>query len=331
MVMEADLSEVRKKILIVKNLKKYFPVESGLLKRVVGHLKAVDDVSFFINKGEVLGLVGESGCGKTTTAECILRLQEPTSGEVLFNDINLVTLNQNKMREMRKDIQMIFQDPYSSLDPKMRVADIVGEPLDIFNLVKNKKERTDKIKQLLEDVGITAEQMFRYPYEFSGGQRQRIGIARSLAVNPSLIIADEPVSALDVSIQAQVLNLLNNLQSKYNLTYLFISHDLSVVKYISDRIGIMYLGKIVELNNKEDIYDNPMHPYTQSLLSIIPVPDPTYKKERHLLKGDVPSLLNVPSGCRFHPRCPKAKDICKEKEPELKNIGDGHYVSCHLD
>jgi len=213
----------------------------------------------------------------------------------------------------------------------MRVADIVGEPLDIFNLVRTKKERTDKIKQLLEDVGITAEQMYRYPYEFSGGQRQRIGIARSLAVNPSLIIADEPVSALDVSIQAQVLNLLNNLQSKYNLTYLFISHDLSVVKYISDRIGIMYLGKIVELNNKQDIYDNPVHPYTQSLLSIIPVPDPTYKKERHLLKGDVPSLLNVPAGCRFHPRCPKAKDICKEKEPELKNIGDEHYVACHLD
>ena len=211
-----------------------------------------------------------------------------------------------------------------------RVVDIVAEPLDIFNLVENKKERTDKVKQLLNNVGITPEQMNRFPYEFSGGQRQRIGIARSLAINPKLIVADEPVSALDVSIQAQIINLIKNLQSKYNLTYLFISHDLSVVKYISDRIGIMYLGKLVEINDKKNIYDNPMHPYTQSLLSIIPIPDPTYKRKKSLLKGDVPSLLNLPSGCRFHPRCPKAKDICREREPKFKSMGNGHFVACHL-
>ena len=320
----------RKKILVIKNLKKYFPVEKGVLRKVVGYLKAVDDVSFFINEGETLGLVGESGCGKTTTAECILRLQEPTAGEVIFEGKNLVSLNANSMRETRKNIQMIFQDPYSSLDPKMRVVDIVAEPLDIFNLVENKKERTDKVKQLLNNVGITPEQMNRFPYEFSGGQRQRVGIARSLAINPKLIVADEPVSALDVSIQAQIINLIKNLQSKYNLTYLFISHDLSVVKYISDRIGIMYLGKLVEINDKKNIYDNPMHPYTQSLLSIIPIPDPTYKRKKSLLKGDVPSLLNLPSGCRFHPRCPKAKDICREREPKFKSMGNGHFVACHL-
>jgi len=320
----------RKKILVIKNLKKYFPIEKGVFRKVVGHLKAVDDVSFFINEGEILGLVGESGCGKTTTAECILRLQEPSAGEVNFEGENLVSLNANKMREMRKNIQMIFQDPYSSLNPKMRVADIVGEPLDVFNLMENKKERTDKVKQLLNDVGITPEQMHRFPYEFSGGQRQRVGIARSLVVSPKLIIADEPVSALDVSIQAQIINLMKNLQSKYSLTYLFISHDLSVVKYISDRIGVMYLGKLVEVNDKKNLYDNPMHPYTQSLLSIIPIPDPTYKKNKIIPKGEVPSLMKLPSGCNYHPRCTKAMDICSKVVPELKNYGNGHFVACHL-
>lgn len=320
----------RKEILAVHNLKKYFPVERGILRKVVGYLRAVDDISFYINEGEILGLVGESGCGKTTTGECILRLQEPTAGEVFFESKNMLLLNAKMMREMRKNIQIIFQDPYSSLNPKMRIVDIIGESLDIFNLVENNKERKDKIKELLSDVGLSSEHMNRFPYEFSGGQRQRVGIARCLAVNPKLIVADEPVSALDVSIQSQIINLMKDLQSKYNLTYLFISHDLSVVKYISDRIAVMYLGKIIEISDKQDLYSHPMHPYTQALLSIIPIPDPTYKKNKFILKGDVPNLLNMPSGCRFHPRCPEAMDICREGEPELKDYGEGHSVACHL-
>ncbi|MFW6035870.1 MAG: ABC transporter ATP-binding protein [Halothermotrichaceae bacterium] len=321
---------VAKKILEVNNLKKYFPVKKGVFKKTVGHVKAVDDISFYINEGETLGLVGESGCGKSTTGSTILRLQEATGGSVKFEGRDLVTLNKRELREIRKEIQIIFQDPYASLNPRMTVEEIVGEPLVIHKLVKTRKERRQKINELLDSVGLSAEQMKRYPHEFSGGQRQRIGVARALAVDPKLIIADEPVSALDVSIQAQVINILKDLQKEFGLTYLFIAHDLSVVKHISDRVAVMYLGKIVELTDKHSLYDNPMHPYTQSLLSAIPVPDPEYKKERIILEGDVPSPVDPPSGCRFHPRCPKAKPICSQKEPEFKEHEDGHFAACHL-
>lgn len=319
-----------KKLLEVNNLKKYFPVKAGVFRKTVGHVKAVDDISFYIKEGETLGLVGESGCGKSTTGATILRLEEATDGEVIFEGKDVLSLNKKDLREMRKEMQIIFQDPYASLNPRMTVADIVGEPLDIHNLVKDKKERNEKVKELLDSVGLTPEHMNRYPHEFSGGQRQRIGVARALAVDPKLIIADEPVSALDVSIQAQVINLLQDLQNEYGLTYLFIAHDLSVVKHISDRVAVMYLGKIVEMTDKKDLYDNPLHPYTQSLLSAIPIPDPTFKKERVILEGDVPSPVNPPSGCRFHPRCPKAMDICSQVEPEFKEYDKGHYAACHL-
>ncbi|MFW6264548.1 MAG: ABC transporter ATP-binding protein [Bacillota bacterium] len=319
-----------KKLLEVKNLKKYFPVKAGIIKKTVGHVKAVDDISFDIKEGETLGLVGESGCGKSTTGATILRLLEATAGKVNFAGKDILSLNKKDMREIRKEIQIVFQDPYASLNPRMTVAEIVGEPLEIHNLAKSKKEKEEKVSSLLDRVGLTREQMNRYPHEFSGGQRQRIGVARALAVNPKLIIADEPVSALDVSIQAQVINLLQDLQQEFGLTYLFIAHDLSVVKHISDRVAVMYLGKIVELANKDDLYKNPGHPYTQSLLSAIPIPEPEGKKDRIILKGDVPSPINPPSGCSFHTRCPKAKDICKKVEPEFKDYGNGHYVSCHL-
>lgn len=318
------------KLLEIKNLKKYFPVKAGVFRRTVDHVKAVDDISFSIKAGETLGLVGESGCGKSTTGRTILRLLEATSGEIWFEGKDLLSLDKKDMRSMRKEMQIIFQDPYASLNPRMTVEDIVGEPLDIHNLVSSKKERRERVLEILNSVGLGEEHMRRYPHEFSGGQRQRIGVARALAVDPKLIIADEPVSALDVSIQAQVINLLQDLQEEYGLTYLFITHDLSVVKHISDRIAVMYLGKIVELAEKKALFDDPLHPYTRLLLSAIPVADPTYKKERIILEGDVPSPVDPPQGCRFHPRCPQAMDICNQQEPEFKDYGGGHFSACHL-
>jgi len=317
-------------LLEVKNLKKYFPVKAGIFKKTVAHVKAVDDISFAVKEGETLGLVGESGCGKSTTGRTILRLLKATAGEVIFEGKSVMDLDKKAMRAIRRDMQIIFQDPYASLNPRMTVADIVGEPLDIHKLAKNKKERNEKVREILENVGLGAEYMHRYPHEFSGGQRQRIGVARALAVDPKLIIADEPVSALDVSVQAQVVNLLQDLQKEYGLTYLFIAHDLSVVKHISDRVAVMYLGKIVELTDKHELYSNPKHPYTQSLLSAIPEADPKKKKNRIVLEGDVPSPVDPPSGCRFHPRCPKAFEPCSVKEPEFKEYGDGHFAACHL-
>jgi len=324
------LAATEEKLLEIKNLKKYFPVKEGVFRKTVAHVKAVDDISFFIKRGETLGLVGESGCGKSTAGRTILRLLEATEGEIWFEGKNLLALDKKELREMRKEMQIIFQDPYASLNPRMTVADIVGEPMDIHNLASNKKERNNKVADILDTVGLGPEYMKRYPHEFSGGQRQRIGVARALAVDPSLIIADEPVSALDVSIQAQVINLLQDLQTDFDLTYLFIAHDLSVVKHISDRVAVMYLGKIVELADKKELFDDPKHPYTQSLLSAIPVADPTYEKERIILEGDVPSPVDPPSGCRFHPRCPYAMDVCSEIEPEFKEYGEGHFAACHL-
>lgn len=322
---------VKKDVLLeVKNLKKYFPVKAGLFRKTVGYIKAVDDISFYINKGETLGLVGESGCGKSTTGLTIARLEEATGGMINFEGKNTLSFNGSELKEMRKKMQIIFQDPYDSLNPRMKVADIVGEPLDIYHLTKNKEDRNNKIKKLLDKVGLQEEHMNRYAHEFSGGQRQRIGIARVLAVEPKLIIADEPVSALDVSVQAQVINLLRDLQDEFNLTYLFIAHDLNVVEHISDRIAVMYLGKIVEMGSKKDFYKNTLHPYSKSLLLAVPVPDPTIKKKRIILQGDVPSPRNPPSGCRFHTRCPKAMDICSKEEPEFKAYSNGHFVACHL-
>jgi oligopeptide transport system ATP-binding protein len=317
-------------LLEVKNLKKYFPVKAGVFKKTVAHVKAVDDISFAVKEGETLGLVGESGCGKSTTGRTILRLLEATAGEIIFKGENILSYDRKQMRKLRKEMQIIFQDPYASLNPRMTVGDIVGEAIDLHNLAENKKERNEMVRELLEKVGLGSEYMQRYPHEFSGGQRQRIGVARALAVDPKLIIADEPVSALDVSVQAQVVNLLQDLQKEFGLTFLFIAHDLSVVKHISDRVAVMYLGKIVELTDKHDLYNNPKHPYTQSLLSAIPEADPKKKKERIILEGDVPSPVDPPSGCRFHPRCPKAFAKCSELEPEFKEYGDGHFAACHL-
>ena len=317
------------RLLKVRNLKKYFPVRGGLFSKIVGYVKAVDGVSFDIKKGETLGLVGESGCGKTTAGRTILRLLEPTAGEVEIDGKDIYRLKKDELRKARREIQIIFQDPFGSLNPRMTVGDIVGESLFIHNLTKNKKSGEKSIKELLVTVGLNASHMRRYPHEFSGGQRQRIGIARALALHPKLIICDEPVSALDVSIQAQVINLLEELQNKFQLTYLFIAHDLSVIKHISDRIAVMYLGKIVELASAEDLYSNPLHPYTKALLSAVPIPDPTLKRQRIVLEGDVPSPFNPPKGCRFHPRCRYAKEICKEIEVELIDVGNEHYVACH--
>lgn len=318
------------KILEIKNLKKYFPVKAGILRRTVGYVKAVDDISFYIRNGETLGLVGESGCGKSTTGQTILRLLEATDGEIWFEGKDVLSLTKKELRSLRKEMQIIFQDPYASLNPRMTVVDIVGEPLVIHNLVKNKKEKWERVRKILNKVGLSAEYMKRYPHEFSGGQRQRVGVARALAIDPKLIIADEPVSALDVSIQAQVINLLQDIQGNMGLTFLFIAHDLSVVKHICDRIAVMYLGKIVELSTKNELFENPIHPYTRSLLSAVPVPDPTREKERIILEGDVPSPVDPPSGCRFHPRCPRAADICSQQEPEFRDYGGKHFAACHL-
>jgi oligopeptide transport system ATP-binding protein len=317
-------------LLQVINLKKYFPVTAGLLRRTVAWVKAVDDVSFFVRRGETLGLVGESGCGKTTTGATILRLEEATSGDVIFEGRHVLALGRQELQSVRRGMQIIFQDPYASLNPRMTVADIVGEPIIIHNLATSTKERNERVRQLLSNVGLDRDALHRFPHEFSGGQRQRIGIARALAVDPKLIIADEPVSALDVSIQAQVINLLRDLQQQFGLTYLFIAHDLGVIKHISDRAAVMYLGKIVELCGKREIYKHPLHPYTESLFSAIPIPDPTYRKKRIILEGDVPSPVNPPPGCRFHPRCPKVMEICSKVEPEFKEHAPGHFAACHL-
>jgi oligopeptide transport system ATP-binding protein len=316
-------------LLEIRNLKKYFPVGGGLFSRRKGEVRAVDGVDLTVEEGETLGLVGESGCGKSTLGRTLLRLIEPTEGEVLFRGKNLLGLSPREMRNMRREMQIIFQDPYASLNPRMRVGEIVGEGLEIHKLAAGKKKR-QRVMELLNQVGLREDHYDRYPHEFSGGQRQRIGIARALAVNPSFIVADEPVSSLDVSIQAQIINLLQELQEKMHLTYFFISHDLRVVEHISHRVAIMYLGKIVEIAPSETIYSEAKHPYTRALLSAVPVADPDGKKERIVLQGDVPSPVNPPAGCSFHPRCPYREDICDKIEPRLEFGGDNHGVSCHV-
>ena len=320
-------------ILEVKNLKMYFPVGSGFLSRKpVGYVKAVDDVSFTVQRGETLGLVGESGCGKTTTGRSILQLYKPTAGQVIFDGQDLTSMNTKTMRGMRREMQVIFQDPYSSLNPRMTAGNIIGEPLIVHGLVANKTEYRDKVADLLTNVGLNPYMADRFPHEFSGGQRQRIGVARALSVSPKFIVADEPVSALDVSIQAQIINLLEDLQEQFNLTYLFIAHDLSVVRHISDRVGVMYLGHLVEMAERNEIYRNPIHPYTKALLSAVPIPDPVLdaQRERVLLSGEVPSPLNPPSGCVFHPRCPVANDTCSQILPDLREVETNHYSACIL-
>src|SRR5918911_1278147 len=320
------------KLLDVKNLKMYFPITQGIiLQRKVGDVRAVDDISFFIRKGETLGLVGESGCGKSTTGRAILQLYKPTAGSVNFLGKSLTTLSGGELRKMRREMQMIFQDPYASLNPRMTVGSIIGEPLEIHGLAKG-REKQERVQELLRIVGLNPYFANRYPHEFSGGQPQRIGIARALGVNPSFIVCDEPISALDVSIQAQIINLLEELQDEFGLTYLFIAHDLSVVRHISDRIAVMYLGKIVELADRVDLYERPLHPYSQALLSAVPIPDPAVeqKRQRMILTGDVPSPVNPPTGCRFHPRCPFAQDVCREQEPELLEVEPDHFAACHF-
>lgn len=319
----------RKNILEVIDLYKYFPIRAGVLQRVVGHVKAVEGISFAIKEGETMGLVGESGCGKTTIGRTILRLHQATQGKVLYKGIDIFSLRREELRKLRPEIQLIFQDPFSSLSPRMPVGEIIGEAVREHHIVP-KKEYRNYIMKIMEDCGLQPHHIDRYPHEFSGGQRQRIGIARALALQPKFIVCDEPVSALDVSIQAQIINLLKDLQKKYNLTYLFISHDLSVVEFISDSVGVMYLGNIVEYGPKNKVFSNPVHPYTKALFSAIPVPDPDEKPKRIILKGSIPSPVNPPSGCKFHTRCNKAMPICKTKIPKYIEIEDGHFVLCHL-
>jgi peptide/nickel transport system ATP-binding protein len=328
-------------LLEVRNLKKYFPVRKGILRRVVAHVKAVDGVDMYIKEGETLGLVGESGCGKTTTGRAILRLIEPTEGEILFHskklagpgqeyrEVAIGSASRKLLKSLRRDMQIIYQDPYSSLNPRMAIGDIIGEPLLVHGIRKG-SELKDRVREVLAAVGMKADHMRRYPHEFSGGQRQRIAIARGLALGPQLIVADEPVSALDVSIQAQVINLLEDLQGEFGLTYLFIAHDLSVIKHISNRVAVMYLGKIVELAETEELFSNPKHPYTEALMSAVPVPDPDHKLGRIILTGDVPSPVNPPSGCYFHPRCRYAREICEAEPPAYRELGGEHFVTCHL-
>jgi oligopeptide/dipeptide ABC transporter ATP-binding protein len=326
------MTELPTPLLEVNGLKKYFPVRSGLFSRVSAWVKAVDDVSFHLRQGETLGLVGESGCGKTTVGRSILRLMEPTAGEVTFEGRDVLALSPKELRQARRRMQLIFQDPYSSLNPRMTIGSIVSEPLKIHNIAKGKALQ-DQVDQLFMRVGLRPENQSRYPHEFSGGQRQRVGIARALALNPEFIVCDEAVSALDVSIQAQIMNLLRDLQQEFHLSYLFITHDLNVVQYLADRIAVMYVGKLAEVAPAEDLFANPKHPYTQALLSANPVPDPTAPSKRIILPGDVPSPLNPPAGCRFHPRCPEVMDHCKTEEPPLIQIGPpekGHQVWCHL-
>lgn len=313
----------------VQNLKKYFPIKAGVLQRTVGHVRAVDGVSFQIKKGQTFGLVGESGCGKSTLGRTLLRLIEPTEGTVKINGKDMSSLNKRELRPLRPSMQMIFQDPFSSLDPRMPVGEIIGEAVREHNIVP-KEQYHDYILKVMEACGLRPYYIDRYPHEFSGGQRQRICIARALALNPSFIICDEPVSALDVSIQAQIINLMKDLQEERDLTYLFISHDLSVVEHISDAIGVMYLGSMVETGTKDDIFREPLHPYTQALFSAVPIADPDVKMNRILLEGDIPSPANPPSGCKFHTRCTKCMEVCKNKVPEAKDMGNGHIVSCHL-
>jgi oligopeptide transport system ATP-binding protein len=322
----------REPLVQVRHLRKYFPITRGIvIQRHVGDIKAVDDVSFDIYKGETLGLVGETGCGKTTVGRTMLRLYEPTDGQVLFDEVDLATLPGDKLRHMRRRMQMIFQDPYASLNPRMTVGGIVAEPLEV-HAVAHGKEKQERVQQLLGLVGLNPYFVNRYPHEFSGGQRQRIGIARALALNPDLIICDEPISSLDVSIQAQVVNLLEELQGRLELTYLFIAHDLSMVRHISDRMAVMYLGKMVELTGRDEIYLNPLHPYTQALMSAVPVPDPVLeeKRQRIILEGDIPSPASPPEGCNFNTRCPVAIDVCFEAEPDFIEVRPGHFCACHL-
>ena len=327
--MKGTEKNAQKHLLSVRNLVKYFPIYKGLFSRKTGDVKAVDDISFDLGHTQTLGLVGESGCGKTTAGRTILRLLEPTSGEAIFNGTNIFETSSRELRALRREMQIIFQDPYSSLNPRMTVETIIGDALQVHGIAKGEEMR-DRVKSLLSRVGLQPRYVSRYPHEFSGGQRQRIGIARALALNPKFIVCDEAVSALDVSIQAQVINLLEELQDEYKLSYLFIAHDLAVVKHLSDRIAVMYLGKIVEQSDRESLFKRPAHPYTQALLSAVPIPNPRKKSQRIILEGDVPTPINPPSGCRFHTRCPAVFKRCKEVAPQLAEVEPGHFVACHL-